>query len=87
MSTNRPIDPASVRRVMLIRPRFLGDVCLTLPALDAVRAACPSARVTYLVERELAPLLEGDPRIDDIVRVSRRPGAGEMLGLARTLAA
>lgn len=48
MSTN-PVDPAAVRRVLLIRPRFLGDICLTLPTLDAMRAACPGARIAYLV--------------------------------------
>ena len=62
-----PIDPAEVRRVLLVRPRFLGDVCLTLPSLDAVRAANPSARVAYLVEEGAARLLKGDPRIDDLI--------------------
>ena len=71
MSTTRFVDPSGVRRVLLVRPRFLGDVCLTLPALDAVRAACPGARVAYLVERESAPLLEGDPRVDEVVVVGR----------------
>ncbi len=61
------VDPASIRRVLLIRPRFLGDVCLTLPALDAVRGACPRARVGYLVEEPFAPLLRGDPRVDALI--------------------
>src|ERR1044072_7700438 len=26
----RPVDPGRVRRVLLVRPRFLGDICLTL---------------------------------------------------------
>ncbi len=65
----------SVERILLVRPRFLGDICLTLPALDAVRAACPRARVAYLVEEESAPLLEGDPRVDERIVTSRRPSA------------
>jgi len=71
MSTARVVPSAPVRRVALVRPRFLGDVCLTLPALDAVRAACPEARVAYVVERDGAPLLEGDPRIDELIVVPR----------------
>ena len=50
------LDPSGIRRVLLVRPRFLGDICLTLPALEAVRAACPGARIAYLVEeRRAAP--------------------------------
>lgn len=81
MTLNRLTDPAQVRRVLLIRPRFIGDVCLTLPALDAVRAACPTARVAYLVERAAAPLLEGDPRVDELIVAE--PGAGAAALVAR----
>ncbi len=74
MPPPRAFVPRPVRRVLLIRPRFIGDVCLTLPALDAVRSACPEARVGYLVEREAAPLLEGDPRVDELIVAERAPG-------------
>ena len=74
MPVTTPIDPRSVQRVVLFRPRFLGDICLTLPALDAIRAACPEARVAYVVERESAPLLEHDPRVDELIVTPRRPG-------------
>lgn len=83
----RPIDPAEVERVMLVRPRFLGDLCLTLPVLDAVRAACPRARVAYVTEAANAALLEGDPRVDLLVTVPRSPSPGETLALARRLRA
>src|SRR5258706_1087932 len=85
MSASPPLDPAAVRRVLLLRPRFLGDICLTLPALDAVRRAAPGARVAYLVEPESAPLLEGDPRVDDLIVAPRRAGAAAGLALARRL--
>lgn len=81
MPEPRPVDPAGVRRMLFVRPRFLGDVCLTLPALEAARAACPGARVAYLLERDLAPLLEGDPRVDELLTVSRGPSAAETASL------
>jgi len=80
-----PVDPATVRRVLLIRPRFLGDICLTLPALEAVRAACPGARIGYLVERESAPLLAGDPRVDELFAVPRHVSIAGTFGLAARL--
>lgn len=76
------LAPAPVRRVLLVRPRFLGDICLTLPALDAVRAACPAARVAYLTGGGAAPLLEGDPRVDELITVTAKPGPAESLALA-----
>jgi ADP-heptose:LPS heptosyltransferase len=81
------VNPASVRRVLLVRPRFLGDICLTLPLLDAVRAACPGARVGYVLERGLAPLLEGDPRVDEVFGVPSRPSVAETLALVSRLRA
>ncbi|MBI5708996.1 MAG: glycosyltransferase family 9 protein [Candidatus Eisenbacteria bacterium] len=79
------VDPITIRRVLLVRPRYLGDVCLTLPALDAVRAACPGARVGYVVEESAAPLLQGDPRVDELIAVPRGPGAGATLALVARL--
>src|SRR5512142_2513570 len=79
------LDPASVRRVLLVRPRFLGDICLTLPALDAVRAACPGARIGYVVEKAASPLLDGDPRVDERFTVEPRPGPAATLDLVARL--
>ena len=87
MSNPPLVDPAAVSRVLMVRPRFLGDVCLTLPALDAIRTACPRARVAYLVERDSAPLLEGDPRVDTLITVPRHPDAGATLALVGRLRA
>lgn len=81
----RPVAHAPVRRVLLVRPRYLGDICLTLPALEAVRAACPLARVAYLVESGAAPLLEGDPRVDELIAVPPRLGAAATVALIARL--
>ncbi len=79
------VDATGVKRVLIIRPRFIGDICLTLPALEAIRAACPGVRVAYALESESAPLLESDPRIDERIVVPRSAGALDTLALARRL--
>ncbi len=81
------MNPSSVRRIAVIRPRFLGDVCLTLPLLEAARAACPGARVAYVVETPFAPLLAGDPRVDEILDVPPRPTPAQTWALVRRLRA
>src|SRR6185503_15222116 len=53
--------------------------------LDAVRAACPTARIGFVVEREGAPLLEHDPRIDTRFVVERKPSAGATASLIGAL--
>ena len=83
----KPIPTEDVRRILFVRPRFLGDVCLTLPAVDAALAACPGARAAYVTEAPLAPLLAGDPRFDRVFSVPARPTLGETLVLVKQLRA
>ena len=83
--TTPSVDPAPIRRVLLVRPRYLGDVCLTMPALDAVRAACPQALIAYVAERACASLLEGDPRVDELVVAPPKPGPAATAALIARL--
>jgi heptosyltransferase-2 len=76
-----------VQRILFLRPRFLGDVCLTLPAVDAALAACPGAKAAYVTEAPLAPLLAGDPRFAEVIAVPGKPSARESLALMRRLRA
>ena len=85
MPVARPVDPARVERVLLVRPRYLGDICLVLPTLEAVRAACPNARIGFVVERESAALLEHDSRIHERFIVPRGASLKETLALIRAL--
>ncbi|MEO5989399.1 MAG: glycosyltransferase family 9 protein [Candidatus Eisenbacteria bacterium] len=73
--------------MMFVRPRFLGDVCLTLPLVEAARAAAPMAQVAYVVERGLAPLLSCDARFAKVIAVPPRPGLGETRTLVREIRA
>src|SRR5262245_34547423 len=83
----KPVDPAGVRRVVFVRPRYLGDICITLPAVDAVRAACPAARLAYVVEEASAPLIASDPRFEHVFVVPLRPSLGETVKLVSRLRA
>src|SRR5262245_47304312 len=83
----KPVASSDVRRILFVRPRFLGDVCLALPAVDAALAACPGARAAYVTEAALAPLLAADPRFAEVIAVSARPSMVETLALVRRLRA
>lgn len=58
-------------RILLIRLGGLGDVVFTLPAINAIRAAFPGTRLTYLVYREFAPLLEGFGEFETVLKLDR----------------
>ena len=52
-------------RILILKPSSLGDIVHTLPAVAALRAKFPAARLTWMVNPEWSPLLEGNPHLDD----------------------
>jgi heptosyltransferase-2 len=68
--------------VLLVRFGALGDVVLTLGATAALRRARPEARITYLVKREYAALVEGQAGVDRVWTLD----PGEARGLAGAFA-
>ena len=61
-------------RVLLIRLRLIGDVVLSTPVLRALKQTFPAARLTYLVERDAAAVVAGNPHLDDILIAERSRG-------------
>jgi lipopolysaccharide heptosyltransferase I len=80
-------------RTLIIKPSSMGDVVQALPVLTALREAHPEARISWLVSSACADLLEGHPRLDEVILFDRRlAGAfwnplawGEVLRLRRDL--
>lgn len=54
------------RHILFIKPSSLGDIVHAMPTCAAIRRAYPKARLTWLVKREWAGLVE---RIDGVDRV------------------
>jgi ADP-heptose:LPS heptosyltransferase len=48
-----------MKSILLIRPDRIGDALLTLPAVRALRHACPDSRLTLAAHDSLSPLLGG----------------------------
>lgn len=55
--------------LLLVRLRLIGDVVFTTPAVGALRRHLPHARLTYLVERSAAPVVDTLPGLDDVIVV------------------
>lgn len=62
----------SARRVLAVRLDNLGDVLVTTPAIHAVRASLPDARITLLASPVGAQAARLNPDVDDVI-VHRAP--------------
>jgi lipopolysaccharide heptosyltransferase II len=61
-------------QILLVRLRLIGDVVFTTPAIRALRRHFPDARLTYLVEEAAAPVVRGNPHLDDVIAIRRTRG-------------
>ncbi|MBI1825515.1 MAG: lipopolysaccharide heptosyltransferase II [Planctomycetes bacterium] len=59
------------RRILLIKPSSLGDVIHALPVLHALRLRYPNARIDWLINKSLAPLIEGHPKLSNVIGFDR----------------
>ena len=64
-------DWAEVKSVLLIRLRSIGDTVLTTPSLYALKRFLPQARIDILLEDWVAPVLEGFPYVDNVIKLKR----------------
>jgi heptosyltransferase-3 len=57
------IDPAQVRRALVIKLRHHGDVLLSSPVLSVLKDAAPHAEIDALVYADTAAMLRGHPAL------------------------
>jgi len=55
------------RRILLLRTDRIGDVVLTLPMVDLIKARYPEASVTFLVRDYTRELVDGYPGVDGVI--------------------
>ena len=67
----REIDWATVRRVLVVRLRSIGDTVLATPSLIALRKFLPDAKIDILLEDWVAPLLDGFEDVSSVVTVGK----------------
>ena len=90
---NQPVAIPANPKVLLIRLKSIGDILLTLPAVQTIRENFPGAKITFLTSKENAPLLRGFRAVNDVILLDRATlSAGnplkvipELFGLLRRL--
>jgi heptosyltransferase I len=54
-------------RILIVRTSALGDVVHALPVLTALRRHLPRARIGWVVEEAMAPVLAGHPDLNELI--------------------
>ncbi len=77
-----------VLSILIVRLRLVGDVVFTTPIVGALRRRYPNARIVYVVENAAAPIVAGNPHLNDVIIAAHRHGLGRIAddwSLARRL--
>ena len=61
------IMPEFVKRILIIRTAYIGDVVMTMPMIKPLKHRFPEARISFLTSRAAAPLLKHHPDIDSVL--------------------
>jgi heptosyltransferase-3 len=77
------LDPSSIRNVLIIKLRHIGDVLLTVPTIRAVREQFPRAHVAALVSLGTEAMLTGHPCLDEVIAPPRGDGTAIGSRMAR----
>jgi len=69
---NTCLTKSEVRRILLIRPSALGDVCRTVPILVSLKNAYPKAEIDWLVQDTFADAISAHPDIHEVIPFPRK---------------
>jgi heptosyltransferase-3 len=73
------------QRILVILFPVLGDVLLGTPLIRALRRGYPDARIDVLVNVGCSIVLRGNPDIDEVIEIERRPDLRDYFALARRI--
>lgn len=66
------------KKILLIRPSALGDVCRTVPVVAALRERYPRARIEWMIQRGFEDAVRLHPAVDAIVPFPRKDLAKDL---------
>jgi lipopolysaccharide heptosyltransferase I len=66
------VNKAEYRNILIIKPSALGDIVHTLPVLEPLKRKYPQAKITWLVRKEFASLIENHDDIDGLIIFDRK---------------
>ncbi len=71
-----------IDKILVVRPRYVGDVLLTTPTLRTLKESFPRAHLTFLASPAVADVVERCPYVDEVLMLDKK---GQHRGLAGKL--
>ncbi len=71
------LDGPAPARILIRATNWVGDAIMSLPALRAVRGACPSAHIAVLARSWVAGVYARESFADRVIAYAPKPGAGD----------
>ena len=68
----------TVKNILIIKLRYIGDVLLATPVLRVLREQFPDARLTMVVNRGTEEILKWNPDVNEIIAVERSSPTAHM---------
>ena len=65
-------------KFLIIRFSSIGDVILTTPLIRCLRSQFPGSQIDFLVKKEFAVVLSGNPHISNIITFDKKDGRKEL---------
>ncbi|MBW2082386.1 MAG: lipopolysaccharide heptosyltransferase II [Deltaproteobacteria bacterium] len=68
------IEKSKINRILVRSPNWIGDVVMSIPAIENLKYNCPSAWLTVVAKPWVKALLENNPCVDEILLYDPRNG-------------
>lgn len=75
---NVNIDPNSVKKILVLRYRSIGDILLANPALHGLRKKFQKARIDIIVDDVFADILRGNKNVNRLILNPRKPSGSKL---------
>lgn len=67
---------SEIKRILVIKPKPLGDVLMATPVVRSLRRHFPQARLVFLAEPPYTELLKWNPHVDEVISFDRERTGG-----------
>ena len=74
VAARKKIDKSKVRNILIRATNWVGDVVMTMPALEAVRENFPESSITVLSKPWVVSLYENHPAVDKVIHFNKGNG-------------
>lgn len=61
------IDPAQIKKILVVRPDAIGDLVLTTAAISALKSKYPQAHIAVLARKYNQIIVKNNPAVDEII--------------------